>query len=111
MGGSGQGGEAEAWLAAGEGGRSLDEGLSVAKGAEPPLLGEELLVGHGVDGMREGEGGAARSKENMMIRIIIKTVDTLQMSTLFLQVSYLRPPTDRCPYELLAAELERELLM
>lgn len=25
--------------------------------------------------------------------------------------AHLRPPTDRCPYELLAAELERELLM
>lgn len=63
MGGGGQRGEAEARLAAGEGGRRLDERRRVAEGAEPSLLGEELLVGHGVDGMREGEGRAARSKE------------------------------------------------
>lgn len=57
--GDGQRREAEARLAAGEGGRSLDERRRVAEGAEPPLLGEELLVGHGVDGVREGEGRAA----------------------------------------------------
>lgn len=52
------GGEAEAGLSRREGGRGLDEGRGVAEGAQPPLLGEELLVGHGVNGMREGEGGA-----------------------------------------------------
>lgn len=62
VGGGRQRGEAEARLAAGEGGRRLDERRSVAEGAEPPLLGEQLLVGHGVDGVREGEGRAARSK-------------------------------------------------
>lgn len=34
----------------------------MAESAEAPLLGEELLVGHGVDGVREGEGRAAQSK-------------------------------------------------
>lgn len=53
-----QRGEPEARLAAREGGRRLDERRSVSEGAEPPLLGEQLLVGHGVDGVREGEGGA-----------------------------------------------------
>lgn len=67
MGRGGQGGEAEARLAAGEGRRRLDERRSVSEGAEPPLLGQELLVGHGVDGMREGEGRAAGSKRNMCI--------------------------------------------
>lgn len=32
----------------------------MAEGAEPSLLGEQLLVGHRVDGVREGEGWAAR---------------------------------------------------
>lgn len=53
-----QRGEPEARLAAGERGRSLDERRSVSEGAEPSLLGEQLLVGHGVDGVREGEGRA-----------------------------------------------------
>lgn len=66
VGGGGQGGEAEARLAGGEGGRRLHERRSVAEGAEPSLLGEQLLVGHGVDGMREGEGRAARSKEDQI---------------------------------------------
>lgn len=74
--GGGQGGEAEARLAAGEGGRRLDERRSVAEGAEPPLLGEELLVRHGVDGMREGEGRAARSKTeaNVTIRFTLNVL-------------------------------------
>ena len=38
-----------------KGGRSLDERWRVAKGAEPSLLREQLLVGHGVG---EGEGRA-----------------------------------------------------
>lgn len=52
------GGEAEAGLAAREGGRGLHERRSVAEGAQPPLLGEELLVGHGINVVREREGGA-----------------------------------------------------
>ena len=32
----------------------------MAEGAQPSLLGEQLLVGHRVDGVREGEGRAAR---------------------------------------------------
>lgn len=71
MGGGGQGGEAQARLATGEGGRRLDERRSVAEGAEPPLLGQELLVGHGVDGMREGEGRAARRKKEDDDQILI----------------------------------------
>lgn len=63
MGGGGQRGEAEGPLAGGEGGRRLDEGRSVAEGAEASLLGEELLVGHGIDGVREGEGRAAEEKQ------------------------------------------------
>lgn len=63
--GGGQRGEAEARLAAAEGGRRLDERRRVAEGAEPPLLGEELLVGQGVDGMGEGEGRAAGSKKKL----------------------------------------------
>lgn len=62
MGGGRQRGEAEARLATGEGGWRLDERWGVAEGAEPPLLGEQLLVGHGVDGVREGEGRAAGRK-------------------------------------------------
>ena len=46
-------------LAAGEGGRRLDEGRGVTEGTQPPLLGQQLLVGHGVDGVGEREGGAA----------------------------------------------------
>lgn len=68
VGGGGQRGEAEARLAAGEGGRRLDEGRSVAEGAEPPLLGEQLLVSHGVDGVREREGRAARSKTGSCLK-------------------------------------------
>jgi len=63
VGGGVQRGEGEARLAAGEGGRRLDEGRSVTEGAEPPLLGEELLVGHGVDGMGEGERRAEVAKQ------------------------------------------------
>lgn len=60
VGGGRKRGEADGPLAGGEGGRRLDEGRSVAEGAEASLLGEELLVGHGIDGVREGEGRAAR---------------------------------------------------
>lgn len=54
-GGGGQSRQAQARLVGAEGGWRLDERWRVAKGAEPPLLGEELLVGHGVG---EGEGRA-----------------------------------------------------
>ncbi len=84
MGGGGQGGEAEARLAAGEGGRRLDERWSVAEGTEPPLLGEELLVRHGVDGVREGEGRAARSKTEANVTIRFTSV----LNVLFLGISW-----------------------
>lgn len=32
------------------------------KGAEPSLLGEQLLVGHWIDRVRERKGGAVKSK-------------------------------------------------
>lgn len=35
------------------------------EGAKPSLLGEQLLVGHWVDGVRERKGGAARSKREL----------------------------------------------
>lgn len=56
--GGGRGGqsrEPQAWLVGAEGGWGLDERWRVAKGAEPSLLREQLLVGHGVG---EGEGRA-----------------------------------------------------
>lgn len=40
----------------------------MAESTDPPLLGEELLVGHGVDGMREGEGRAAQSKQKPNVK-------------------------------------------
>lgn len=44
-----------------EGGRGLDQGWSVSEGrAQTPLLAQDLLVGHRVDGVGEGEGGAAK---------------------------------------------------
>lgn len=46
----------------GEGVWRLEERWGMAEGAEPSLLGEQLLVGHWVDGVRERKGGAARSK-------------------------------------------------
>lgn len=51
----GQSRQAQTRLVGAEGGRRLDERWRVAKGAEPSLLGEQLLVGHGVG---EGEGRA-----------------------------------------------------
>lgn len=68
MAGGRQRGEAEARLAAGEGGRSLDERRRVAEGAEPPLLGEQLLVSHGVDGVGEREGRAAKQEAHVIRR-------------------------------------------
>lgn len=44
-----------------EGGRGLDQGWRVSEGrAQAPLLAQDLLVGHGVDGVGEGEGWAAK---------------------------------------------------
>lgn len=44
-----------------EGGRGLDQGWRVSEGrAQTPLLAQDLLVGHGVDGMGKGEGWAAK---------------------------------------------------
>lgn len=43
-----------------EGGRGLDQGWRVSEGrAQAPLLAQDLLVGHGVDGVGKGEGRAA----------------------------------------------------
>ena len=66
-----QRGQAQARLAAGEGGRRLDEGRGVSEGAEPSLLGEELLVGHGVDGMREREGRTGRRQHGGEVQSIV----------------------------------------
>lgn len=47
-------------LPRGKGGRRLDEGRSVPKSrAQTSLLGQDLLVRHGVDGVREAECRAA----------------------------------------------------
>lgn len=62
MDGAGQRGEAQARLAAGEAVRRLQERRGVPEGAEPSLLGEQLLVGHRVDGVGERKGRAAGSK-------------------------------------------------
>lgn len=44
-----------------EGGRGLKQGWRVSEGrAQAPLLAQDLLVGHGVDGVGESEGWAAR---------------------------------------------------
>lgn len=44
-----------------EGGRGLDQRWCVSEGrAQAPLLAQDLLVGHGVDGVREGEGWATK---------------------------------------------------
>lgn len=51
-------------LASGEGGRHRrDERRGVAEGVQAPLLGQQLLVGHGVDGWMEAEGGAVGEQE------------------------------------------------
>lgn len=43
-----------------EGGRGLYQGWCVSEGrAQASLLAQDLLVGHGVDGMGKGEGWAA----------------------------------------------------
>ena len=60
LGGCGIDGGEGHWLLGQEGGRRLDQGWRVSKGrAQAPLLAQDLLVGHGVDGVGEGEGWAA----------------------------------------------------
>lgn len=54
--------EAQTWLVPGEGVGRLEERRGMPEGAEPSLLGEQLLVGHWVDGVRERKGGAARNE-------------------------------------------------
>lgn len=54
--------EAETWLVPGESVGRLEERWSMPEGAEPSLLGEQLLVGHWVDGVRERKGRAVRSE-------------------------------------------------
>lgn len=110
----------------GEGVGGLEERRGMTEGAEPSLLGEQLLVGHWIDGVMERKRGAARSeRESQDLYVLVfhrkdeaETVcvdgwrlkgNTRQRGVLH-HFSHLRPPT-RCPYELLAAELERELLM
>lgn len=57
--GGGHGRSSEGVLASREGGRrGLDEGRRVAEGVETPLLGQQLLVRHRVDVVREAERGA-----------------------------------------------------
>lgn len=48
-----------------EGGRGLDQGWRVSEGrAQAPLLAQDLLVGHGVDGVGEGEGWATKKSRD-----------------------------------------------
>lgn len=63
LGGGGQGGDAQRVRAGGEGRRGLDEGGRVSESAQAPLLGQDLLVGHGVDGVWECEGGTGGGKQ------------------------------------------------
>lgn len=72
-----------------EGGWRLDERRRVAEGAEPSLLGQQLLVGHGVG---EGEGGAGEQQVNHKSGGGSKR-GLLQSA----RASHLSPPTDRCP--------------
>lgn len=52
-----------------EGGGVLDQGRGVSEGrAQAPLLAQDLLVGHGVDGMGEGEGWAAEKSREVVER-------------------------------------------
>lgn len=60
LGGCGTDGGEGHWLLGQEGGRGLDQRWRVSEGrAQAPLLAQDLLVGHGVDGVGEGEGWAA----------------------------------------------------
>jgi len=43
--------------------RRLNERRRVAEGVETPLLGQQVLVRHGVDGVREAERGTGRESE------------------------------------------------
>ena len=59
-----QGGDAQGVvLTGGEGGRGLDERRVVPERAQAPLLGQELLVRHGVDVVGEREGWTAGARE------------------------------------------------
>lgn len=61
--GGGHGGGGERVLSSGEGrGRRLDERRRVTKGAQTPLLGQELLVRHWVDVRGEAEGGTDKEE-------------------------------------------------
>ena len=57
--------EAQADVATGVGGRGLQKRGGVSKGTQPPLLGEQLLVRHGVDGVREGEGWTVEERKQI----------------------------------------------
>lgn len=66
LGGCGvDGGESHGLLGQ-EGGRGLDQGWCVSEGrAQAPLLVQDLLVGHGVDGVGEGEGWATKNSRQV----------------------------------------------
>lgn len=86
-------GKAQAWLMSRECGRSLQDGRVVPEGTETSLLGEELLVGHGVDRMRERKRWAAnRKKENTKLSRKIKITATcvwyVQVTAAYLQGMY-----------------------
>ena len=53
-------------LAGSEGGRGLDKGRSMAERTQASLLVEQLLVGHGVDGVGEGERRTERGKDRTL---------------------------------------------
>lgn len=45
----------------------MNERRRVAEGVEAPLLGQQLLVRHWVDGMREAERGAEQEGEGQKL--------------------------------------------
>lgn len=55
-------------LAGSEGGRRrLNEGRRVAEGVETSLLGQQLLVRHGVDVRGEAERGAEKDRSHLIL--------------------------------------------
>lgn len=75
---------------------------------EKERRGKEKRRGEGEERERRGDRKRKVGGSNFLT---FSFFPSLFPKPLLLQVSHLRPPTDRCPYELLAAELERELLM
>ena len=58
--GMGGGGDPQMRLSADEGGGVLQEGRGVSEGTQTPLVRQQLLVGHGSDGVGERERGTGR---------------------------------------------------